>query len=90
MENLFQYILDQISEINPMHGKKLKKSVKSLGQDYFNKAEEFYQKYNRILMNRGKSIDFAIDCYLHMCNDMMFEQLRFWKPVNTPIHHLMK
>lgn len=77
MENLFQYILDQISEINPMHGKKLKKSVKSLGQDYFNKAEEFYQKYNRILMNRGKSIDFAIDCYLHMCNDMMFEQLRF-------------
>ena len=77
MENLFQQILDRITELNPMHGKKLKKSVKSLGPDYFNKAEEFYQKYNRILISNGKTIEFGIDCYLHMCNDMLFEQLRF-------------
>jgi 2-polyprenyl-3-methyl-5-hydroxy-6-metoxy-1,4-benzoquinol methylase len=70
-------ILPLISAKNPMHAKKLKKVLLSMDQEYAITSELFYKNFFEIIALQGKGKEFAIDCYLRMCNDMVYEQLRF-------------
>jgi 2-polyprenyl-3-methyl-5-hydroxy-6-metoxy-1,4-benzoquinol methylase len=71
------YIISYISERNPIHAKKLRKSLPSLGEVYNRRAEEFLTKYESLLVEEGKNLHFAIDCYLKMLADITMETLRF-------------
>ena len=71
------YIINYISERNPIHTKKLNKTLPSLGDTYNRRAEEFLTRYESLLLQDGKNLDFAIDCYLRMLTDITMETLRF-------------
>lgn len=75
--NYLQEILDYIRVKNPMHYKKLKKNITFDNEQYVSRAESFFESYVDILKKEGKDLPFALDCYLKVCNDVMFEQLRF-------------
>ena len=70
-------ILDYIGDKNPMHYKKLKKNIALHDAHYVARAEAFFKNYDELLAKENKDLNYALDCYLHMCSDMMFEQIRF-------------
>ena len=71
------YIIDFIANRNPIHTKKLKKNLGGLGEAYDRRAEEFLTRYEVMLTKEGKTLDFAIDCYLRMLADFTIETMRF-------------
>jgi len=77
MNELLQEIILKIEKINPMHGKKLKKNSRQSDPDYARTAGDFLDKYNRYLKSIGKDFDYAIECYLKVVSDMVYEQVRF-------------
>lgn len=70
-------ILEYIKAKNPMHFKKLKKNIAFDNEQYVKRAEAFFGSYVESLEREGKDLPFALDCYLKVCNDVMFEQMRF-------------
>jgi 2-polyprenyl-3-methyl-5-hydroxy-6-metoxy-1,4-benzoquinol methylase len=70
-------IVAQIDEKNPLHSKKLKKTLKKMDDAYFNRASEFFSKYLKLLEGENKTLDYAIDCYLQMIADVNFESVSF-------------
>ena len=76
-QSYFPSILESIKEKNPMHYKKLKKSTAFGDEQFMQRAETFFKKYDEILMKNGLNMEYAIDSYLHVCHDMMYEQIRF-------------
>lgn len=77
MGNRLAYIIDQIAGKNPLHGKKLKKNQKKYDGAFLARAEEFLQKYEELLTNEEKTIDYAIECYLQMLADVNYESVQF-------------
>jgi 2-polyprenyl-3-methyl-5-hydroxy-6-metoxy-1,4-benzoquinol methylase len=77
MNELLQEIILKIEKINPMHGKKLKKNSRQSDPDYTRIAADFLDKYKRYLKSIGKDFDYAVECYLKVVSDMVYEQVRF-------------
>lgn len=77
MNKTIEQIVNRISEKNPLHSKKIKKTVKNLDSDYFKRAGDFLDKYNELLKKEGKDMDYAVDCYLQMIADVHFESVHF-------------
>jgi 2-polyprenyl-3-methyl-5-hydroxy-6-metoxy-1,4-benzoquinol methylase len=77
MQTDLEYIVEQISHKNPLHGKKLKKNLTKVDADYLNRANLFLNKYKLLLQNESKTLDFAIDCYLQMIADVNYESVQF-------------
>jgi 2-polyprenyl-3-methyl-5-hydroxy-6-metoxy-1,4-benzoquinol methylase len=75
-------IVDKINVINPLHGKKLKKSLKKQDDYFFARAQEFLIRYSSLLENEEKTMDYAIDCYLQMIADFNFETIGFLETGN--------
>lgn len=77
MNLFYNDILSQIENINTLHAKKLKKN-----KDFFNSQNHInldnkIQSYLYYLESKGKTLHFAIDCYLNMIADMNFETIEF-------------
>lgn len=72
-----EYIVEQIKIKNPLHSKRIQKNLKRFDQDYFNRADDFFLKYENLLKNDNKSFDYAIDCYLQMLADVNYESIKF-------------
>ncbi len=79
MQTNLEYIIEQIRIKSPLHSKKIQKNLKSFDQDYYDRADEFFVKYETLLKNEGRSFDYAIDCYLQMLADINFEAVHFLK-----------
>lgn len=75
--NKLSYIVEQIQLKNPLHSKRIQKNLKKFDDEYFTRANDFLVKYENILVNDNKSIDYAIDCYLQMLADVNFESIQF-------------
>lgn len=71
------YIINYISERNPIHTRKLNKTLTGLGETYHQRAGNFLGKYELLLAEEGKNLDFAIDCYLKMLADITMESMSF-------------
>ena len=71
------YIINYISERNPIHTRKLNKTLTGLGDTYNRRAGQFLGKYELLLAEQGKNMDFAIDCYLKMLADVTMETMSF-------------
>ncbi len=76
MSEQMTYILSEISKQNPLHGKKLKKTLSAL-KDYEQIADHVIDKYSALLKKQGRTIDYGIDCYLKMINDVTYESVQF-------------
>ena len=66
MKNYIEYLLSRIEDKNPGHFVKLKENLKDLGDDYFNLANPFYEKYEKYLKANPLTVDYGIDFYLKM------------------------
>lgn len=77
MNEKLQVILDKVMEINPLHGKKLRRNIKSQDATYFEHCGEFLDKYENYLTSINRTLDFGIESYCRMIDDFMYEQLRF-------------
>ena len=70
-------ILKKIATKNSIHGKKLEKNIYKMDDAYFEQANAFLNKYEQVLINDGKNIDYAIECYLNMMADVNYESVQF-------------
>lgn len=77
MKNYIEYLLSRIEDKNPAHFVKLKENLKDLGDDYFNLANPFYEKYEKYLKANQLTLDYGIDFYLKMIEAMLEERLAF-------------
>lgn len=77
MDQLLKEIHQKIELLSPVHAKKLKKNLESFDEAYYPLAEGFLHKYKAFLDKEGKTMDYAIDCYLSMISDMNIETVEF-------------
>jgi 2-polyprenyl-3-methyl-5-hydroxy-6-metoxy-1,4-benzoquinol methylase len=77
MQRPVEYIAERIEVLNAMHGKKIRKNLASFGEGYYLVADGFFERYLAILAAEGKTLDYAIDCYLQMIADMNSETVEF-------------
>jgi|WetSurMetagenome_2_1015567.scaffolds.fasta_scaffold29761_4 2-polyprenyl-3-methyl-5-hydroxy-6-metoxy-1,4-benzoquinol methylase len=77
MQTLLEYIVENISARNSLHGKKLQGNLKKFDAEYFTRAEQFLTKYVYLLQSQNKTLDYAIDCYLQMIADINYETVQF-------------
>ena len=77
MTRIVDTITAKIAAHDPLHGKKLMKNLASQDERYFRRAEAFFQKYGAILSREGKDLEYAIDCYLRMVEDVKTETIEF-------------
>lgn len=77
MVSKLEYIAESISHQNPLHSKKIKKNINKFDDEYFSRAEIFLNKYVDLLKEDGKTLDYAIECYLQMIADVYFESVQF-------------
>ena len=77
MKTVLQVILDKIKVKNLKHYEKLVAHLDGYGDSYETLANSFFNKYNQYLENNQKTIDFGIDCYLKMIDDMLEQRFKF-------------
>ncbi|MGZ5546098.1 MAG: class I SAM-dependent methyltransferase [Limisphaerales bacterium] len=77
MTTKLNYIIEQIADLNPLHGKRLKKNAKIADEAYHLRAQAFLTRYEELLKEGNKTIDYAIDCYLQMIADVNYESVEF-------------
>jgi 2-polyprenyl-3-methyl-5-hydroxy-6-metoxy-1,4-benzoquinol methylase len=77
MTTLLERVIARIEELNPLHGKKLRRNVSACDADYFAKADSFLAGYLRYLGGIGRDLEYGIACYLQMVAGMICEQVRF-------------
>lgn len=75
--NMLLEIIEKIEIVNPRHGKKLRTNLESCDEAYLKHSDSFLKEYVKYLGTINKDINYAIDCYLKVVADMLYEQLRF-------------
>lgn len=75
--NSLKIVLNKIKEKNPKHASKLEANLSHLDNVYAQSASDFFNQYQRYLSGIGLNLDYGIDCYLHMIEDMLQERLKF-------------
>jgi 2-polyprenyl-3-methyl-5-hydroxy-6-metoxy-1,4-benzoquinol methylase len=63
--------------LSPMHGKKLKKNLAFFDDRYHQSADAFFDRYVPLLQLENKTLDYSIDCYLRMVDDVNSETIEF-------------
>lgn len=77
-----EIILQKIRANNPVHADKLESNCSDLGEKYKNSANVFFDKYIIYLEKNAMTLDFGINCYLHMIDDMLEERFKFIRSGN--------
>lgn len=75
--NIIEQVISRITELNPMHGKKLKKSLPLNDPQYLEQANSFLEKYKVFAAGKNKDLEYGIECYLRMCADVLHETIAF-------------
>jgi 2-polyprenyl-3-methyl-5-hydroxy-6-metoxy-1,4-benzoquinol methylase len=77
MSTLLQHAIEQISERNILHSKKINKTLKKLDEEYFRRADVFLTRYAEVLKRNNQELGYAVDCYLKMIADINYETIKF-------------
>ena len=72
-------ILEMIKVKDPLHHKKISRSLKELDNTFTADADQFLIKYQMILNNISKNFEFSVDSYLKMIKDFRKETVYFIK-----------
>jgi len=76
---LLPYILDRITEANSQLGEKLRAHVNSMDPVFHERAEDFFNRYDRFIVSTGRTLDFGIECFLELRESMLEESLHFMR-----------
>ena len=77
MDKILDIILKKISQKNPKHYEKLMMNLDMTNVAYAALANSFLTDYHSYLIRQEKTIDFGVDCYLAMIEDMLEERFKF-------------
>ena len=75
----FAKIVEKIYLKSPLQKKKLQQYLNSRDDKFFLEAEEFAAQYMGYLANQSIPLDYVVEAYLEMCNNMMKSQIEFMK-----------
>jgi 2-polyprenyl-3-methyl-5-hydroxy-6-metoxy-1,4-benzoquinol methylase len=70
-------LLNAIEAKDQQHAIKLRDYLSGFGAEYFLLADAFYENYERYLLSIGCTLDYGVDCYLRMLENMADERLQF-------------
>lgn len=77
MTSTLEIVLGKIKEKNVNHYEKLLSNLKEYDNIFKERANLFLDKYKVYLDKEAMNIDFGVDCYLHMIEDMLQERYEF-------------
>lgn len=77
MTNYIEEILIKLELKSPAHAKKIRLNTNYLNEKYVIRANDFYRRYESYLCRENTDLDFSIDCYLRMLEDMANERINF-------------
>jgi 2-polyprenyl-3-methyl-5-hydroxy-6-metoxy-1,4-benzoquinol methylase len=75
--SFLEAILKMIEVRNPKHAAKIAGNLIGLNDFQILKADSFLRKYFSYLERENKSLDFGVECYLHMIDDIFEERTEF-------------
>lgn len=75
--NKFKDLLNTVSEIDPLHGKKVKSDLSVFDDVFYAKADLFIDRFENLLTEKGKSLEYGIGCYFKMIADVRSETKHF-------------
>lgn len=75
----FDLIIDSISKKSPLQKKKIRNILETRDDNFLLKAEHFAEDYIGYLEHNNISLDYAINAYLSLCQDMIKSQIKFMK-----------
>lgn len=81
----FRDLVDLIGTKSPLQKKRLHGYLAGCDDAFFREADEFVMRYGSFLDERGIPIDYAVDAYLKMCNDMLRCQVAFLRSGRYPV-----
>jgi 2-polyprenyl-3-methyl-5-hydroxy-6-metoxy-1,4-benzoquinol methylase len=82
MEHIIEKILTKILLKDPVHANKLISNLKGMEAELYPASESFFLRYEFYLKQNALTLDFAVDCYLKLCSDMLKERWHFMKTGN--------
>lgn len=82
---IFNEIIELIYKKSPLQKKRIEKYLTGRDAQYFQRAEDFAANYIGYLQKENISIEYAIDAYLKMCNNMMKSQVKFMRTGCYPV-----
>jgi 2-polyprenyl-3-methyl-5-hydroxy-6-metoxy-1,4-benzoquinol methylase len=77
MHAILEQILARIEAGDRHYGQQLRQRIRGHDENYFKSAAEYFLRYDSALRQEGKSIDFGVDCYLKMSEDMTDQRVDF-------------
>lgn len=77
-------IINLVSSRSSFQKKRLANYIKTCDSEFFRSGDEFVSKYEKMLAINGMSLDYAINSYLKMCNDMVRCQIEFLRTGKYP------
>lgn len=77
MSSPLETILSTITTKNPKHAQKLEANLASLKEPYTKEANAFFNKYKAYLEKQSVTLEYGVDCYLHLIDDMIEERYDF-------------
>lgn len=77
MPTILDRILKRIERSDPAYGQKLGQRLSRMDGSYVENATDYFTRYAQALGGEGKTIDFAVDCYLRLSDDMTAERVSF-------------
>ncbi len=77
MDSDLNSILKILEAKSPKHAANVRESLSDLNDNLLAKSNSFLEKYSDYLKSENKTINFGINCYLQMIDDMQVEQLEF-------------
>lgn len=76
---LLNRVLGVIREKSPRHSRKISSFLNSVDDQYKDRSELFLIQYEKLLRMHDHDIEYGIDCYLSMCDQMLAEQVFFMR-----------
>jgi 2-polyprenyl-3-methyl-5-hydroxy-6-metoxy-1,4-benzoquinol methylase len=80
----FNKIVSTVIEKSPLQKKKIEKFLSHCDGEFFAAAEKFAEDYIGYLESQGISVNYAVDAYLKLCDDMMKSQIYFMRTGKYP------
>jgi 2-polyprenyl-3-methyl-5-hydroxy-6-metoxy-1,4-benzoquinol methylase len=77
MHSILDKVLARVQTADPNYGLKLRQRLSEMDEHYLQSAADYFARYDAALRLEGKSIEFGIDCYLKLTDDMMTERVNF-------------
>jgi len=77
MDQLLDYAIDRISQSGAKTETRLQEYARQAGPVWRERAEEFFERFERFLKTKGLTFDYGIECYLKLREAMAEERLNF-------------